>query len=447
MESPPALTTLLYLLMRDHLPTGKVRDLIEESLASSEGTVYTSKELEQLARRYGADLLAELELPPAAPAPSTPAPEMRPHSLPQKQASYFKALQALIEKDGWASVTEIVATSGLAVSTVRNNLRRAVGEGDAEAKGQTISRRYKATLEGKVSLEQSSVGEHDAPGEGAKPADPADDTGEQGDGEDSTHSQAPAEEPPKRAAPRGRAVQPGETDVELMARVSDYINESTDPVYPTELETIFRVTRDRRAKIVKMLIERGRIRLEGAGPSTHYLPRVSAEDYSPLSGEEPEGSTTAMNLRTPEKVKPPPRPSEEIIDRFKRWATGQRTFKRRHAIDAFPKLDFEMVGRLCTVLAAEGFLEARGEGGESHFAVKSQEAPTDSLGRRLEGEDTGTLEGRVMAELGDGGRTLAQLTSHLGAPEDDIKRVLAKLIQESMATPGRSNGSVQYAAL
>lgn len=439
MESPPALTTLLYLLMRDHLPTGKVRDLIERSLASGEGTVYTSKELELLARRYGADLLAELELPPAPPAPSTPAPTMRPHELPAKQASYYKALQALIEKDDWASVTEVVEATGLAVSTVRNNLRRAVGEGDAEGKGRTISRRYKATLEGKVGLEQSSAGDHDAPGEGVRPADTGDDAEVTGGGQESADcAQAPA-----AAKPLGKPARDGESDVELMARMSDYINESDAPVHPAELEGVFRVTRDRRQKIVKMLTERQRIRVGGAGPNVHYLPRKSKDtDYSPLAEDDTMGRP--LHLQQPKRTPLPEALSAKDIERFKSWAQGQRTFKRRHASDAFPDLDYSVVSRLCTHLAAEGFLEGRGEGGESHYAVKNQVGATDSLGRHLDNDDSGTLEGRVMAELGDGGRTLEQLVARVSAPEEEIKRVLAKLIHESMATPNGNNGSLVY---
>jgi len=75
MESP--ITTFLYVLMRDHLPTGTVKFLIEQAQRAGKPT-YSAPELEQLAERYANELLSarprdteepddEEGLPPAPP--------------------------------------------------------------------------------------------------------------------------------------------------------------------------------------------------------------------------------------------------------------------------------------------------------------------------------------------------------------------------------------------
>lgn len=54
MKSP--VTTFLYVLMRDHLPTGTVKFLIEQAQRAGD-PAYSAPELEQLAERYAAELL------------------------------------------------------------------------------------------------------------------------------------------------------------------------------------------------------------------------------------------------------------------------------------------------------------------------------------------------------------------------------------------------------
>lgn len=55
MKSP--VTTFLYVLMRDHLPTGTVKYLIEQAQRAGD-PAYSAPELEQLAERYATELLA-----------------------------------------------------------------------------------------------------------------------------------------------------------------------------------------------------------------------------------------------------------------------------------------------------------------------------------------------------------------------------------------------------
>lgn len=53
-----ALTTFLYLLMRDHVPTGKVREALDHALASHPPSRFSAPELEALAKRYAGEIEA-----------------------------------------------------------------------------------------------------------------------------------------------------------------------------------------------------------------------------------------------------------------------------------------------------------------------------------------------------------------------------------------------------
>lgn len=55
-DPTPRLTEFLYRLMRDEVPTGVVRRLIDEVRGPEVGRNYSAPELEALARRYAADL-------------------------------------------------------------------------------------------------------------------------------------------------------------------------------------------------------------------------------------------------------------------------------------------------------------------------------------------------------------------------------------------------------
>lgn len=55
MQMPDRLTAFLYLMMRDHVPTGTVKQTIEQ-IASDDELVLSAPELQQLAERYSAPL-------------------------------------------------------------------------------------------------------------------------------------------------------------------------------------------------------------------------------------------------------------------------------------------------------------------------------------------------------------------------------------------------------
>lgn len=57
MESPDRLYAFLYLLMRDHVPTGTVAEIIRQLPDDDEPMVYTAPELHALAYRYGQNIL------------------------------------------------------------------------------------------------------------------------------------------------------------------------------------------------------------------------------------------------------------------------------------------------------------------------------------------------------------------------------------------------------
>jgi hypothetical protein len=81
-----ALTTFLYLLMRDLVPTGKVRRLIDEAM-SAEHPTFSAPELHALAARYAMDLGsanvvdAEVEEAPEEEKPFGAAPVQRIRSI------------------------------------------------------------------------------------------------------------------------------------------------------------------------------------------------------------------------------------------------------------------------------------------------------------------------------------------------------------------------------
>jgi hypothetical protein len=67
IEEPPAgLVDFLYLLARDHLPTGKIRRTLNDHVLASRGTkrTYSDTELEAWARQRASEIMSVGELDP-----------------------------------------------------------------------------------------------------------------------------------------------------------------------------------------------------------------------------------------------------------------------------------------------------------------------------------------------------------------------------------------------
>lgn len=137
-----ALPEFLYLLMRDHLPTGVVKEVIDQT--PGPGAVPSAPELMALAERYAADL-AELddpvpsaEVPAAAalpPGPTTP-------QLPRSGTARLAIVTAMRQHGGSMKFAEIVEATGRKGGTIRQALQYLVRDGLVVAAGATQGRRY-----------------------------------------------------------------------------------------------------------------------------------------------------------------------------------------------------------------------------------------------------------------------------------------------------------------
>lgn len=449
MKSP--LTTFLYVLMRDHLPTGTVRWLIEQSQLDGD-PVYAAPELEQLAKRYADELLmapprksdeqlrTEASVHEALASNGTPTPsdaveeeeqvdadededdEAEPERLELRKRPAGKgggpSIATRIESamlDGrWMKGPEIAEAINITNLSLRGPLQTLVREGAVKATGHTQNRRYRL------------LPVTNAPG-GALPVK-------------SLPAPPPKQEPAEKiATPGSRAKGAGEEDVFLMARVGDYIQESDSPVYAGEIEAVFGISAERRRRILEMLLERNRILAKGKPPRQTYVYRSEVPDHD--SGPDAPHGVGHFRPKPPEKRT---QLSAADIEQIKSWAKHQRTFKRRTVAEAFPNLDSTMIGPALSRLAAEGFLKARNEDGHLGGGISYVVA---SNGR--DNTNFTTLEGRLMGLLGSEWTSAAALCKQAGASRDDTVIALDKLVREGLIRRDRptSNIPAVYAAV
>lgn len=445
MESP--LTVFLYVLMRDHLPTGTVRWLIEQSQRDGD-PAFSAPELEALAKRYADELLmapprksdeqlrTEATVSEALGSNGTsPAPgdeekedeadeedeeEAEPERLALRRRNAAKgggpSVATRIESamlDGrWMKASEIIEATGISSRSLRGPLQSLVREGAIEAKGNTTHRRYRL-----LPISPSPSG---------------------------TLPVKPLPAPPPKQEPREKITTPGsrakgesEEDVSLMARVGDYIKESDSPVYAGEIEAIFGLSAERRRRILDMLLERHRIVAKGNPPRQTYVYRSEVPDHD--SGPEPPHGVGHFRPKPPEAQR---QLSAADIEQIKRWAKGQRTFKRRAVAEAFPALDSTLIGPALSSLTAEGFLKVRNRDGRLGGGIFYEIAANGN------GDGT-TLEGRLVALLGSEWTSAAALSKQANASRDDTVIALDKLVREGLARRDRPTATIPavYAAV
>jgi hypothetical protein len=441
VESP--LTAFIFVLLRDHLPAGTVRFLIQRAQCPGDPDMH-EPELEALAER----LAEELRLAPGRHSDEEPEEEPTPPEAPrrgsierQARSTYKDRALEWINRQGHREIrpSEVRDAIGCSGPTQSKIIRELAEEGSIRAIGNNQARRLFA-----VNPITTSEPDHDDAGEGLSPGDPAGD-GEEGSPASSSREESPLEgtqqpgsddgggQSGALAASRGPGlhVRPGESDVELMARVGDFVNEAgVEGVFAVEIEQAFGINSVRRRTIMGMLEERRRIR-KVPGQARRYVGRAATASGEPdfrMPGDQSEGGGE-INLREPEpEITPDPTP-EETRSVFA-WAQGQRTFRRRAAQEAFPDLDPAVLGKILTGLCARHRLVTRNGDGAPFYAVVGS-PDSKANGRTSTGEQRPSLEGRIMGWLQEP-KTAEQAALHFGIARDEAAIVLDRLVGESL---------------
>jgi hypothetical protein len=459
--------------MRDHLPVGTVKWMVERALLPGDpATELPGLEqiAEGLAQRLETDRPADVveappeTVPPEPPlepgaAPDDPPPikarSDRPNEKLASQPILDRALE-WINEQGQRAIRpgELGEAINIAPVTRSRVITQLVNEGLIHAVGHRNKRRIFAINP------QTSESGHDDSGEGAVPTDPE---GETEEGEEASPSDGPreAETPSMQQPPRdddgGQPDAPvaisttsikfaaEETDVELMARVGDLIKQADGEVWPQEIEVHFGIDARRRRTIIGMLSERNRIRVLGAdSPQVRYV-SMRAQNAGHYGYAEENTGSKPLSLKKPERETVRALPTHEEEIKVWAWAKGQRTFRKRAAVEAFPMLDSDVIAKILMALCNKGLLEPRSGGmlgANAHYVVKGSPKAT---GKHSDDSHSGTLEGRVMQWLNAESKvTLSRAATHFGLPEDEIKIVLDRLVTESFAM---RNAEDEYAAV
>jgi len=435
VESP--LTAFVFVLLRDHLPAGTVRYLIQQAQRPGDPEMH-EPELEALAER----LTEELRSAPDRHAEEEPEeePEPAPPQGTDPTGSSYKA-QALewINEQGDRAIRPGELRDALDCSrpTQSKVIRELVEEGKIRATGNNHARRIFG-----INPTTTSEPDHDDAGEGLSPGDPAGDEEEGSPASSSDEEESSPEDTQQPgsdddegqsgalAASRGPGLhaRPGESDVELMARVDDFVRDAAAVgVYAVEIEQAFGISADRRRTIMGMLEERRRVE-RIRGQALKWVTRSKdgqAPDFR-ITADQPEGQG---NLREPEP-EIVAEPTAEEMRSVLGWARGQRTFRRRAAQEAFPDLDPAVLGKILARLSSEERLVTRDGDGAPFYAVPGS-PQTKGNGRTSTGEQSPSLEGRMMGWLQEP-KTADQAALHFGIAEDEAVIVLDRLVSESM---------------
>lgn len=300
------------------------------------------------------------------------------------------------------------------------------------------------------------------------PPPPAPPASSNGRGKEEASSKPAEETPPK---PNPAPARKGESDIELMARFSDYIRAASareEVVWPRELEAHFNITADRRKRVIDLLVERHRVILLNAGsPRVHYVFSSGAGDQPDFTpgDEEPvddgEGTAT-LHLRDPSLA----RRVEAIADReqtrrfilgkhmdtLREWARGAGNFTAKQISEVF-RVSQPTAYRVCSVLVDEGVIEQVSQDGRTMIFAAAQQAngngnaPRGRPGKRPlhAGGDGSTLDGRALGALdGSGGLTVTELAGRLTVAEETARAVVGRLFKEGEVRPQRQEGIVRY---
>lgn len=493
MRSP--VTTFFYVLMRDHLPTGTVKFLIDQAQRAGDPS-YSSPELEQLAERYAKALLeapprdeadGEDELPPAParipagatgddnqsdtgdqpdrqPEPEEPEPkESRKrdrrrigHEVVDRTREFLRGREKVFPGEldvlGYSSSTRArvikeLRKEGFITGISYEGRRRTLlirqddesqPAGEAFKNGEKLGDLYPLKEpEGGGALEQESVSEHL----------------EQTAAENIGDLNGTAGETRK---PSGSA---------LVNLVGSFLDHADGEVWPNEIETRFGISALKRREVVNELLEEGRLVVVGAnGPRVRYrstkVARPSASPRSPGVSEaaEPLGAgPTALRDPTPEKRAEAKAEQEAIdaamerLDDVKAWCSGAGTFRARQVQEVF-EFTPAAVTRICAQLVKDDFLEHITDKHGDGVLYRVVPSNGNGNGRRFEGRTLPnrpptTIEGTVLASLQGGGLTLEQTCKRVGQSEEVIKQILGKLWREGDIRPQTTGGERYYIAV
>lgn len=492
----------LYVLMRDHLPTGTVKFLIDQAQRAGD-PVYSAPELEQLAERYAAELLlappredvdAEEE-PPSAPPPLPPtasgdgasvgaAPGEAGRELADRggasasegtaiaapktsQGNELKPVSAEIQNRTLAWINaqggraikpkEIDEGAGISKVTRSRVITQLANEGKIRAEGQRAGRRVFAITTSQDATRVRGAGKSYPAGAGEKPVD--DEAGE---------SPAPPSPPP---APDPPPPPPFE-DAELMARATRLLDEADGEVWPRDFEAALGISSTKRLLLVEKLKGAGKLVIAGSGgPRVRYrsskkrrtapppTPRRSGggEAAEPLGGGKVhlQDRTAERQAEATAAAKADEREAAEVLPSVREWARGGGTFTARQLRDVFD-IEPSVCTRVIAALTKEKSIEATGlQGAGTYHAITAMNGNGNDGGRRDRGKrsldgggnERATLESRALGALDGDGRTLDALASHLGVSIEVARKVVGKLYREGDIRSRSRGGDVHYAAV
>lgn len=396
MPSPDPLVVFLYVLMRDHAPTGGVRGAIERAGEVDGSVTFTAPELEVLAERYADDLreLIRKEEPEPTGLDRVPPPNGAPVVSPpmDEHRTALDSIDAVMKAnpDRWLRLKQIHAAAGgdafFAFASLRIAMQRYVKEGRADARGATAARVYRFAGE--------QIREHDRE--------------HTSEGSPDSHA-----EEAETLPPRSPSASPDESPDGGDGDSAEQAGGAALPSSPKR----------RRRKMTE-------------------APRRPLPTPPPM-----------------EPIKDPPRrqtpaPAAQshsisyVISAISPWITRQQTFRKRQLVEAFPHFTPDEIRPALTALGGEGKLRIDASGaGEPVYTVVGRE---DRGGEAKPATNsTGTIEGAILqfvASKGSQGANLGAVATVAQLSNDDAATVLSKLWRENDVRVTTVDGQRVYVA-
>lgn len=496
MDSPPSspltspLTTFFYVLMRDYLPTGTVKMLVERSKLAGDPD-YSAPELEQLAARYAGELLQAPpravvlddeepdhngtsdsstsieEIPPDSDgngATAAPRKDTRPSRTGRNKVSEatLERVREWMRRQGGRSIKpgELDEALGFSSAT-RSHALRALREDGFCKTGYVGRQRIVTVTPSAPDPDDSDEGDvpGDSEGDGEVHATAGDDSAapEAVEGSDGGESGTAAPDPPPR---RSRPPRPAEDDVTLMAKLSDFLKEADEPVWGREIEEHLKVGRAARTRLINKLSQRSCVWVVGSGPRTRFAYRGGVEDkVRPSiddSGDEGLGASDGHFVdKSAERaaVAKAQRQRDDQLVAAKltpvtEWAKGAGTFTARQVADIFG-VGQQVAGRIVNTLMNDEKivrLEDSHADGAVCYRFNHGEAKSNGSKRPLDGGAEGaTLEGRALAAMTDRPMRIGEVAERLGVSHEVAVNIVGKLFREGEVRPRKSSDGIHYA--
>jgi hypothetical protein len=394
MPSPDPLTAFLYVLMRDHAPTGSVPAsiaLVRE--LGADHVTFTAPELGQLAERYAADLRElidpdELERaaasgvqvvpPPAEPEPTAVTDDGLQSIAALAPGQKRTAKQAVVlvfeaNPGRWLKAKQIAAAIGedRSKNALRFAIQELVADGTLNAVGATASRAYRLMAECVEGAAEGSSDKHAGSAETLPPRSPSDGADESPSGGEDDDAAAVDSSPPSLAA-------------------------ATPPAEPEP---------------------------EDAEPWVPHRPKPKAEPRPPVN-------------------------VDKVVAEIEPWVLRQQTFRKRQAVEAFAGFEPEEIRAALTALGAGGKVRCEQlGGGEPVFTVIGNE-DRGSASNPGQGS-TGTVEGAAMSFIqsrGSQGANIGAVATAARCSNDEAAATLSKLWREGDVRVTTNDGNRVYVA-